>query len=137
MILKRKSTRATILVVDDDERFTDMMEQSLTQLNYAGATCNDPVEALNLFSRMPERFDVAVVDENMPNMRGRDLAIALLRIKDDLPVILVSEQAAPSPETVREAGMRAVLVKPVLKEELRTTLDKVLRLKRAKNNRSD
>ena len=124
--MRRNHARATILVVDDDERFTDTMQQSLTQLNYAGATCNDPIEALNLFSRMPATFDVVVLDENMPSMQGRDLAMALLRIKDDLPVILVGEYEAPSQVTAREAGVRAVLTKPVLKEELRAVLDKVL-----------
>ncbi len=126
MTFRRNRVRATVLVVDDDERFTDVMQQSLTQLNYAGATCNDPIEALNLFSSIPATFDIVMVDENMPNMQGRDLAIALLRVKDDLPVILMADGIAPPQEAARSAGVRAVLVKPVQKDELQAVLEMVL-----------
>ncbi|MGD0228768.1 MAG: response regulator [Syntrophorhabdales bacterium] len=119
--------RATILVVDDDEQSTDMMQQSLTMLNYTGATCNDPLEALNLFASMPERFDVVIVDELMPAMKGTDLTIRLLQIKDDLPVILLTGHGDAVPiDAIRAAGVRTVLAKPVMKEELVAALDKVL-----------
>lgn len=130
--MRRNRVRATVLVVDDDERFTDVMQQSLTQLNYAGATCNDPIEALNLFSSIPATFDIVMVDENMPNMQGRDLAIALLRVKDDLPVILMADNVAPPQEAARSAGVRAVLVKPVQKDELQAVLEMVLSKARRK-----
>lgn len=123
----RARAKATILVVDDDEQFTDMMQQSLTRLNYTGATCNDPLEALNLFASMPERFDVVIVDEIMPAMKGTDLTMRLLQIKDDLPVILLTGHGDLIPaDIVRAAGVRTVLTKPVLKEDLRAALDKVL-----------
>lgn len=123
----RSRAKATILVVDDDEQFTDMMQESLTRLNYAGATCNDPLEALNLFASMPERFDVVIVDEIMPHMKGTELTIRLLQIKDDLPVILLTGHGDLIPvDVIRTSGVRTVLVKPVLKEDLRAALDRVL-----------
>jgi CheY-like chemotaxis protein len=123
----RSRARATVLVVDDDEGFTEMMQQSLTRLNYTGATCNDPLEALNLFASMPDRFDVVIVDEIMPGMKGTDLTIRLLQIKDDLPVILLTGHGDIIPlDTVRASGVRTVLSKPVLREDLRAALDKVL-----------
>lgn len=122
----RIGKKDTILVVDDEEMVGDTLTLTLNRLGYPAVTCSSPYEALRLFSREPERFDVAIVDEIMPEMRGTALATQLLRIKDDLPVILTTGYGnLISMEEVKAAGFRAVLLKPVLTEPLRMALEKV------------
>lgn len=119
--------KQSILVVDDDHEFTEMMLMMLTQLGYTAVTCDSPRDALRLLSSGPEMFDAAIVDEMMPEMKGPELVIELLRIKDDMPVILVTRYGDLIPlEKVCVAGFRAALSKPVLKEHLHMVLKKVL-----------
>lgn len=116
----------TILVVDDEEDLGDMLTLMLTRLGHCAVACSSPVAALHLMKDQPERFDLAIVDEIMPQMRGTQLTRQLLGIKDDLPVILLTGHGALIPlEEARGAGLRAVLTKPVLKEHLRAALERV------------
>ena len=117
----------SILVVDDNSLFSGMLTTMLTDLGYASVPCNDPSKALRLFSSNPDRFDMAIVDEIMPDMKGTELAVELLKVKHDLPVVLLTGYgSAISLEQVRTVGFRSVLLKPLLKGDLRILLDSVL-----------
>ena len=123
----RSRKKKSIIVVDDDRDFADMMLTMLTQLGYFVTACDSPRVALHLVSRGPELFDAAIVDEIMPAMKGTELAIELLRIKDDMPVILVTGYGNLIPvDRVRAAGLRAALTKPLLKKDIRKVLSDVL-----------
>ncbi len=99
----------------------------LTQFGYSAVTCNSPYGPLRLLSSGPDMFDAAMVDDIMSEMKGTDLVIELLRIKDDVPVILVKGYGDMIPlEQVRATGFSAALAKPVLKEHLHRVLSKVL-----------
>jgi signal transduction histidine kinase/CheY-like chemotaxis protein len=108
-----------ILVVDDEAPITGMLEQMLTRLGYAVTVRTASPEALELFREDPNRFDLVLTDMTMPGMSGIQLARALLEIRPDLPILLctgfseiVSEQEA------RAAGIRAYLMKPVVRSQL-------------------
>jgi len=119
--------RNSILVVDDNREFADAMREMLTRLGYVAIACNSPRDALRLVSFGPGMFDAAIVDEIMPDMRGTELAPELLRINDDMTLILVTGFGDLIPlEWVWAAGFSASLTKPVLKEELREVLTRLL-----------
>jgi len=132
MLLPRESKMAerrkkSILVVDDDDQFNEMMRATLTRLGYNAITCGSPHDALQLLSKAPELFDAAIVDAIMPEMKGTELAIEFLRIKDDMPVILVTGYGNLIPmEWVGAAGIRVALTKPVLREEIKEALSNAL-----------
>jgi len=101
-----------------------MIGQMLRRMGYSAIVCNKPLDALALFSGAPERFDAVIVDEMMPDLKGTQLATQLLRVKDDVPIILMTGHGNMiSLEQVRESGVRATLIKPVLRERLQTVLD--------------
>jgi two-component system, cell cycle sensor histidine kinase and response regulator CckA len=117
-----------ILVVDDDELVSVMVGQMLRRMGYSSVVCNEPMTALTLFSRVPERFDAVIVDEIMPDLRGTQLSMRLLGIKDDIPIILMTGRGDMiTMEQIRESGVRATLIKPVIKEWLQDTLTKLLK----------
>lgn len=119
--------RHRILVVDDDEAVASMIGEMVRRMGCYSVTCNRPLDALALFSRVPERFDAVIVDEIMPGLRGTQLASQILRVKDDVPVILMTGQGHMiTLGEVRESGVRATLIKPVLKERLQLVLDGLL-----------
>ena len=123
-----KRVRYRILVVDDDKLVSIMVGQMLRRMGYSSVVCNQPMTALTLFSRVPERFDAVIVDEIMPDLRGTQLSMRLLGIKDDIPIILMTGRGDMiTMEQIRESGVRATLIKPVIKEWLQETLTKLLK----------
>ncbi len=104
-----------------------MMRQMLRRIGCLSVACNNPLRALKLFSRAPQRFDAVIVDEMMPDLRGTQLAAQMLRIKDDIPVILMTGNGHMiTLDDVRASGVRSTLIKPVLKDRLQAVLDHLL-----------
>jgi DNA-binding NtrC family response regulator len=126
MVTKR--TRYRILVIDDDKLISVMVGQMLHRMGYSSVVCNRPTVALTLFSRVPERFDAVIVDEIMPDLRGTQLAMQFLRIKEDIPIILMTGRGDTiTMEQLQRSGVRATLIKPVIKEWLQDVLSRLLK----------
>jgi DNA-binding NtrC family response regulator len=123
-----KRTRYRILIIDDDKIVSIMVGRMIRRMGYSSVVCNKPTDALTLFSRVPERFDAVITDEIMPDLRGTQLATQFLRIKPDIPIILMTGRGDMiTMEQIRESGVRATLIKPVIKEWLQGTLTKLLK----------
>ena len=126
MSIKRAKYR--ILVIDDDKIVSIMVGQMIRRMGYSSVVCNNPMDALTLFSRVPERFDAIITDEIMPNLRGTELAPQFLRIRGDMPIILMTGRGDMlSMEQIRESGVRSTLIKPVIKEWLEDVLSRLLK----------
>ncbi len=116
-----------LLLVDDEEQLLGMQCQMLERLGYEVTATTSSVEALNLFCRDPESFDLMITDQTMPNLTGGDLAAQVLHIRDDLPIILCTGfSEALSPEAASEIGIRHYLHKPIPLKSLARTVRIVL-----------
>jgi DNA-binding NtrC family response regulator len=73
-----------IIIVDDEDQILRALETFFALRGYEVVTCADPEEALERV-RM-ERFHVALLDINMPQMTGIEL---LRRIKETRPTVQV------------------------------------------------
>jgi two-component system, cell cycle sensor histidine kinase and response regulator CckA len=63
----------------------------------------------------------------MPDLTGLDLAAELLKAKPTIPIILCTGYVgAISPERVQNAGIKALLLKPLGKNEAEETICRVL-----------
>ncbi len=116
-----------ILFVDDELPITKMAKQLLEKLGYEVTTRPSSIEALDLFKTEPDDFDLVVTDMTMANMTGDKLAVELLEIRPDIPVILCTGYSKKiSDETVLEIGIKAFAYKPMLKADMAKTVRKVL-----------
>jgi CheY-like chemotaxis protein len=116
-----------LLLVDDEEQLLGMQCQMLERLGYEVTATTSSVEALNLFCRDPESFDLMITDQTMPNLTGGDLAAQVLHIRDDLPIILCTGfSEALSPEAASEIGIRHYLHKSIPLKSLARTVRIVL-----------
>jgi methyl-accepting chemotaxis protein len=116
-----------LLFVDDEFPITKMAEQLLEKLGYAVTTRTSSVEALELFKAKPNDFDLVVTDMTMPNMTGDKLAVELMKIRRDIPVILCTGYSNKiGYETALDMGIKAFAYKPVVKADLANTIRKVL-----------
>lgn len=116
-----------ILFVDDEPPIAKMGSQILERLNYQVIIRTSSVEALELFRSKPNDFDLVITDMTMPNMTGDKLAMELMKIRPDIPVILCTGYSKKiSDETAAEIGIKGFAYKPVVKSDLAKTVRKVL-----------
>ena len=116
-----------ILFVDDEPTLLDMVGQMLKQLGYEVVTIKESFEALELFRKEPDRFDLVITDMTMPKMTGIDLARKLLTVRPNIPIILCSgsiDQALKGKATA--AGIREFMAKPISIRTVAKTARKVL-----------
>jgi PAS domain S-box-containing protein len=116
-----------ILFVDDEKSLADLGFQILSRLGYDVTTRTSSVEALELFTVQPDKFDLVITDTTMPNMTGDELAAKLLDIRSDIPVILCTGYSERiSAEKAQRIGIKEFVLKPIVMSELATTVRKVL-----------
>ncbi|MCB2181797.1 MAG: response regulator [Desulfobulbaceae bacterium] len=116
-----------ILIVDDEEVIAESMKRRLAKLGYTITVRTSSIEALELFRHKPEAFDLIITDQTMPNMTGDRMAIEMLRIRDNVPIIMCTGFSSVIDENkARKIGIKAFLLKPVVKEEMAHAIRSVL-----------
>jgi PAS domain S-box-containing protein len=116
-----------ILFVDDEAPIAKMGSQTLEGLGYTVSIRTSSIEALELFRTKPNDFDLVITDMTMPNMSGDKLAVELMKIRPDIPVMLCTGFSKKiSDDSIETIGIRAVAYKPIVKADLAKTVRKVL-----------
>lgn len=121
------------MLVDDENPIAKMGSQILERLGYAVTIRTSSIEALELYKSKPNDFDLVVTDMTMPNLTGDKLAIELMKIRQNIPVILCTGYSKKiSDETANEIGIKAFAYKPIVKADLAKTVRKILDAGRSK-----
>ena len=111
--------RERILFVDDETSVARMGEHVLERLGYTVTTRTDSLEALKLFQRESESFDLVITDMTMPNMTGDELAKALITIRPDIPIIICTGYSTRmSEKEAARMGIKGFAYKPVVRSDL-------------------
>lgn len=105
----------TILVVDDDTPLMQLAEEMLAALGYEPVGFDRSPVALSAFRTDPERFDLVLTDEVMPDMTGIEFSGRLHKIRPDLPVVLMTGYGRQlRSRQLTAAGISEVIKKPLL-----------------------
>jgi len=116
-----------VLLVDDEKLFLEMGKRMLKRLGYHVNAVASGEEAIKLFKGEPDNFDIAIVDYIMPKMKGSDVAEQFLKIRPDIPIILITGFSEDlSIDKAREMGVRDCLNKPIVAYQLSQTLRNIL-----------
>lgn len=116
-----------ILLVDDEEAILTMEKQSLVRLGYHVTSRTGSIEAFEAFHTNPDRFDLVITDMSMPKMPGDKLAVELIKIRPEIPVLLCTGfSEIMTAEKIKSLGIRALLMKPVAIRELAKKIREVL-----------
>ncbi len=103
-----------ILFIDDEEFIVDMSREMLENLGYKVITSQKSTEALNIFQKEPDKFDIIITDQTMPNITGLELSIQALKIRPDIPIILCTGFSnIINEEKAKAYGIKGFLHKPV------------------------
>lgn len=116
-----------ILFIDDEFPLVDLGKQMLEKLGYEVTIRTSSIEALKLFKVKPSEFDLVITDMTMPNMTGEKLAVELMKIRSDTPVIICTGYSRYiSEKKAKDMGVRAFVMKPLMMRDLARTVRKVL-----------
>jgi DNA-binding response OmpR family regulator len=77
-----------LLCVDDDAQFLNVRGLYLQAFGFQVVTSTNPRQALRLYRKT--RFDAAIVDFEMPEMNGAELAREMKSIRANVPVAILS-----------------------------------------------
>jgi signal transduction histidine kinase len=116
-----------VLFVDDEVVLTDLGQAMLMRLGYDVVVCTSSLEALEVFRLAPQRFDLVITDQTMPQMTGARLAQELRRLRPDIPIILCTGFSQDiDAERTRELGIDMVLMKPFTAQNLAQSIQHVM-----------
>ncbi|OQX24397.1 MAG: hypothetical protein BWK80_21040 [Desulfobacteraceae bacterium IS3] len=114
-----------ILFVDDEKDISDTCTQILKTLGYDVTTRVRSPEAFALFKQNPGQFDLVITDEIMPEMSGSEMASEMLKIRMDIPIILITGRETDD-KILSESGIRAVIRKPFSRLEIGSAIRDIL-----------
>lgn len=116
-----------ILFIDDEAPIAKMGSQMLSRLGYEVTTRISGIDALELFRKKPDYFDLVITDMTMPNITGTVLSKELLKLNPDIPIILCTGYSKSiTAETARKLGIKAFGYKPFIQADLAKTVRDVL-----------
>lgn len=116
-----------VLFVDDEQNLAAVTEKVLARIGYSVTRFAQADLALQRFREDPAEFDLVITDFAMPGMSGTELAQALLQVRPELPVLLISGFVdQPVQEAALLIGIREVLHKPLSIEGLSSAVSRAL-----------
>ncbi len=119
-----------ILVVDDEEHVSELIGRMLHHLGYQVEVVQSGQEALAAIVKKA-RFDVVILDMNMPTMSGKETFERLKKLNPDLKVVISTGYSNASLEpTPLHNLVDGFLQKPYQMEELSNVLREVFDGKR-------
>jgi two-component system, cell cycle sensor histidine kinase and response regulator CckA len=83
-------SRATLMVVDDEEMVRRLAARMLITLGYRVLEAGSGQEAVRLLQRGPDRIDAVLTDVAMPGIGGRELGETIARCWPQIRVLFMS-----------------------------------------------
>jgi PAS domain S-box-containing protein len=118
---------AVVMIVDDEPALVALAEEMLAELGYEPVGFQSSVSALQAFRDDPQRFDLILTDEAMPDLVGTELAREIRQVAPAVPIVLMSGYGGS--QLVQRAaaiGINEVLRKPLQRRDLAESLARVL-----------
>lgn len=117
----------SVLLADDEVRVVRYFKRRLVHQGYQVDAFTDPEEALNAFRLNPGQWDLLIVDEAMPKLRGTALLQHMKQQNHSLRVILVTGLVGDSAIRLHaERQIDEILTKPVEFEALAEAVARLL-----------
>ena len=105
---RRERSAGRVLVVDDEQAIREFMADLLGGWGLEVAVLADGAAARDAIAADPQRYDLVITDQTMPQLTGLALAQLLSRLRPGLPVILYTGYAEDlSPQRAAGGGRGA------------------------------
>jgi two-component system, cell cycle sensor histidine kinase and response regulator CckA len=120
-------TRATLLVVDDEEMVRRLAARMLVTLGYRVLEARDGHEAVRVLQRDAQRIDGVLTDVAMPGLGGKQLGDTIARCWPQIRVLYMS--GFPALRVVSEGAIKPTdpfIQKPFTEEQLGRKIHQLL-----------
>ncbi len=87
---KKDGAGEEILIVDDEILLTKIISKLLNKSGFETTVENNPTKVVDLLLCNPNKFDIIIVDKNMPTMNGYQLTRILRENDITIPIILTT-----------------------------------------------
>jgi DNA-binding NtrC family response regulator len=115
------------MIVDDERALLELAEETLAESGYEPIGFASSAAALAAFRAAPDRFNLIVTDEVMPEVTGTELARKIKQLRPDIPIILVSGLGGTQLAKAAVAtGVSLLLRKPLQRRDLAESVARVL-----------
>jgi len=115
------------MVVDDEEAIRESCRGILQSQGYKVYTFSNGIDALKKFKAGSTKFDLVLTDLAMPGLSGDKLAIEILKIHPEMPIILCTGYSEVMTETkAMELGIKKYVQKPMSNRDLSVLIRKIL-----------
>ena len=115
-----------ILFVDGDQTIVQAVNTMLEGMGHHVHTETSGMDALSVFSNNPGGFDLIITDLGMPDVSGLLLAEKLLKVRADIPALLLTGLEGQAQSKARESGIRWFGMKPLSITDLANTVESAL-----------
>ena len=113
------SGKERILFVDDEELIVAIYDTLLRHLGYQVVSTTSSDEALSLFQKNADGFDIVITDLTMPKLTGEELSRQIIDLRPDIPIIICTGYSNQlSKEQAQSIGIRKYLMKPLVIDQL-------------------
>jgi PAS domain S-box-containing protein len=117
----------SVMVVDDEQLLVRLAEETLAQLGYDPAGFDSSVAALEAFRAEPQRYDLLLTDQTMPDLTGTELAQAVRQLRPELPIVLMSGYKGSQLNALAQAaGVCEILHKPLVSRDIAESIARAL-----------
>ncbi len=119
-----------IMLIDDEKDLLDATSELLMDYGYRVTSFSNPEAAFNAFKEEPQAFDLIITDMTMPRMNGDDLAVRMLSLRKDLPIILCTGYSDKiTKNDALKMGIKRYFQKPVDSRELFLSIKEIAEAK--------
>ncbi len=122
-----KARSARLLVVEDDQAYKNLLKSFFVQLGYQLEFASDGERALELCQE--SEFDLILLDYELPQYSGRELAQKIREVRPETKIILLSgyppELLLTDPE-IRAIKFDEIVGKPIVLSKLHQIIQRVL-----------
>jgi len=113
-----------LLIVDDEQRFADMLSKRLRLRDCHCDVCYNGQQALELFRR--KKFFLVLLDLHLPDIYGTEVLTRIKEIDSKTPVIIVTAHGTEKDRRAcMQQGAYAFMHKPVGIDDLMTILAQI------------
>ncbi len=119
--------KGNILIIDDEELVRCTIENTLEECGYTYISAENGAEGLKRFSKYADSIDLVMLDMIMPGLSVNEIYEALVEIKPDVKILLMSGFASSSSIEEMSKKCPAFLSKPFSPGKLSKTLKDLLK----------
>ena len=124
--IKYDFSNLTIMIVDDEPAVASLLENVLKRSKAKLEVFTNSQEALTYFENEPEKIDIVITDQTMPNLTGAELSEKLLAIRSEISIILCTGHSVEITEdTAYQLGIKAYINKPVDMKKLLSIINEL------------